>query len=83
MFIDLPWGQNCYVLIYQTAIIDYQGYVAHLHATLRARREKTLPLQSYLKNTLNDAAGKAMKNIDNNFLQNNGKKQINNNRKNR
>ena len=62
VFIDLPWGQNCHVLIYQTAIINHQGYVAHLHATLRARRENTLPHQS--KNILNDTASKVKKNID-------------------
>ena len=65
MLFDLPWRQNWHVLIYQTAIINY---VAHLHATLRAHREKTLRVQSQLKDIiLNDDASKVMKNIDNNF----------------
>ena len=44
------------------------NYVARLDATLRARREKTLPHQSQLKSIiLNDGASKVMKNVDDNF----------------
>ena len=42
-------------------------HVAHLHATLRTRRKKTLPHQSQMKNKLNDSASRFMKYIDDNF----------------
>ena len=60
-------GQNWHVFIYQTAKINYQVYVGHLYATLRTRREKTLPHQSPPKNILNNGASKGMKNIDDYF----------------
>ena len=60
----LPWGEKWHVLIYQTAIINHQGYLAHLHATLRTQREKTLPHQSHSKNILNDDASKVKNNIN-------------------
>ena len=65
---DLLWGKNLHVFIYQTTITYNQGYVAHLYLTLRLRGGKTLPHQSQSRNIiLNVATSKAMKNIDDNF----------------